>query len=47
MNDNTVTINGKEFSVPEPVLELMIMISKERDYYKSLLNPTQPNELIN
>jgi len=47
MSKNSVTINGKEFAVPEPVLELMIMISKERDYYKSLLNIKQPDELVN
>jgi hypothetical protein len=43
---NSITINDKEFPVPEPVLKLMILISKERDHYKTLLSLPQPEEVI-
>jgi len=40
-----IEIDGKNYKVPKAVLELLLMVSKERDYYKALaLQSTEKEE---
>lgn len=38
MSDTSITIEGIEYYISKPVFDLMIKTSKERDYYRDIVN---------
>jgi len=42
----SVVIDGKEYEIPCPVMELMHMTSKERDYYRDIVKALETDKPI-
>lgn len=42
-----ITVDNKDYEVPKPLFELLLSISKERDYWKAQSLPVVEGEVVN
>jgi len=47
MKEAVIILNETEFIVPQKVFDLLMMLSKERDYWKFLSYQVDVDEVIN
>jgi hypothetical protein len=45
--DFSITIDSKNYSIPKAVWDLLVMISKERDYYLDIVKKLEAEHQVN